>query len=220
MASGKGRSDPFARAVRVNRTPSFSTSRLRFLASNRVRIRVGVADLRVLDVVLFLRMITKTAETFEFDAIEDVVSDIAKGRIVIVRRRRPRERRRSDHGRRECHARRHQFHGQAWARLDLRANRTRSKQLGIERMVRRIARVSNRLHGVDGCRPGVTTGHQRGRSGATIQVMADPTACRKTWCNRDTFFRCAPNPAGSCSARDIPKLPWIWRAWPGCRPMV
>src|SRR6266850_947604 len=29
-------------------------------------------------------MITKTTETFEFDAIDDVVSDIAKGRIVIV----------------------------------------------------------------------------------------------------------------------------------------
>ncbi len=29
-------------------------------------------------------MITKTAETFQFDAIDDVVSDIAKGRIVIV----------------------------------------------------------------------------------------------------------------------------------------
>src|SRR5205814_341969 len=29
-------------------------------------------------------MITKTTETFQFDAIDDVVSDIAKGRIVIV----------------------------------------------------------------------------------------------------------------------------------------
>ena len=29
-------------------------------------------------------MITKAAETFQFDAIDDVVSDIAKGRIVIV----------------------------------------------------------------------------------------------------------------------------------------
>ena len=29
-------------------------------------------------------MIAKTEQTFQFDAIEDVVSDIAKGRIVIV----------------------------------------------------------------------------------------------------------------------------------------
>ncbi len=29
-------------------------------------------------------MIAKTEQTFEFDAIDDVVSDIAKGRIVIV----------------------------------------------------------------------------------------------------------------------------------------
>src|SRR5438094_9528274 len=29
-------------------------------------------------------MITKATETFQFDAIDDVVSDIAKGRIVIV----------------------------------------------------------------------------------------------------------------------------------------
>src|SRR5205823_13549138 len=29
-------------------------------------------------------MIAKTKETFQFDAIDDVVSDIAKGRIVIV----------------------------------------------------------------------------------------------------------------------------------------
>src|SRR5437667_10599287 len=29
-------------------------------------------------------MIAKTAETFQFDAIDDVVSDIAKGRMVIV----------------------------------------------------------------------------------------------------------------------------------------
>ena len=29
-------------------------------------------------------MITKAKETFEFDAIDDVVSDVAKGKIVIV----------------------------------------------------------------------------------------------------------------------------------------
>src|SRR5947209_18085293 len=29
-------------------------------------------------------MMTKATETFQFDAIDDVVSDIAKGRIVIV----------------------------------------------------------------------------------------------------------------------------------------
>ena len=29
-------------------------------------------------------MITKATDTFQFDAIDDVVSDIAKGRIVIV----------------------------------------------------------------------------------------------------------------------------------------
>ncbi len=29
-------------------------------------------------------MVTKTADTFQFDTIDDVVSDIAKGRIVIV----------------------------------------------------------------------------------------------------------------------------------------
>jgi len=29
-------------------------------------------------------MIAKTEQTFQFDAIDDVVSDIAKGRIVIV----------------------------------------------------------------------------------------------------------------------------------------
>ena len=29
-------------------------------------------------------MIAKPKETFEFDAIDDVVSDIAKGKIVIV----------------------------------------------------------------------------------------------------------------------------------------
>src|SRR5207248_10053519 len=29
-------------------------------------------------------MITKATETFQFDAIDDVVSDIAKGRMVIV----------------------------------------------------------------------------------------------------------------------------------------
>src|SRR5437763_15921523 len=31
-----------------------------------------------------ISMIAKTKETFQFDAIDDVVSDIAKGRIVIV----------------------------------------------------------------------------------------------------------------------------------------
>src|SRR6201987_2667146 len=30
------------------------------------------------------RMITKATETFQFDAIDDVVSDIAKGKIVVV----------------------------------------------------------------------------------------------------------------------------------------
>ena len=29
-------------------------------------------------------MITKTSEAFEFDTIDDVVSDIAKGKLVIV----------------------------------------------------------------------------------------------------------------------------------------
>src|SRR5256886_2612100 len=34
--------------------------------------------------MVLLPMVTKTADTFHFDTIDDVVSDIAKGRIVIV----------------------------------------------------------------------------------------------------------------------------------------
>ncbi len=34
--------------------------------------------------MVLLPMVTKTADTFQFDTIDDVVSDIAKGRIVIV----------------------------------------------------------------------------------------------------------------------------------------
>src|SRR5262249_6211069 len=50
-------------------------------ARPRITVRVDQAGSGRNGIVL---MIAKTEETFQFDAIDDVVSDIAKGRIVIV----------------------------------------------------------------------------------------------------------------------------------------
>src|SRR5436309_11883418 len=52
---------------------------LMLLTSRRVRVAQSGAGRNGI-----VPMIAKTAETFQFDAIDDVVSDIAKGRMVIV----------------------------------------------------------------------------------------------------------------------------------------
>jgi 3,4-dihydroxy 2-butanone 4-phosphate synthase/GTP cyclohydrolase II len=82
-------------------------------------------------------MITKTAETFQFDAIDDVVSDIAKGRPCYRDGRcRPRERGRLVMAAEEGYAEAINFMAMHWPRFDLRAiSNERADQLGLQRMV-------------------------------------------------------------------------------------
>src|SRR5881394_4410105 len=122
-------------------------------------------------------MITKTSEAFEFDTIDDVVSDIAKGKLVIVTDDADRE----NEGdlvmaAEKATAKNVNFmatHGRGFICVPI-ANE-RAEQLGLQRMVaqnREMYRTDFTVS-VDAAR-GVTTGISAHARAATIQVIADP----------------------------------------------
>src|SRR5947207_2057427 len=122
-------------------------------------------------------MITKTSEAFEFDTIDDVVSDIAKGKLVIVTDDADRE----NEGdlvmaAEKATAKNVNFmatHGRGLICVPI-ANE-RAEQLGLQRMVaqnREMYRTDFTVS-VDAAR-GVTTGISAHDRAATIQVIADP----------------------------------------------
>src|SRR6202007_2106569 len=122
-------------------------------------------------------MISQAKETFQFDAIDDVVSDIAKGRIVIVTDDADRE----NEGDLVMAAEKvtpeavnfMAMHGRGLICVPI--SNERAEQLGLQRMV-----VDNReMHrtdftvSVDAAR-GVTTGISAHDRAATIQALARP----------------------------------------------
>src|SRR5256714_6536649 len=122
-------------------------------------------------------MITKTSETFEFDTIDDVVSDIAKGKLVIVTDDADRE----NEGdlvmaAEKATAENVNFmatHGRGLICVPI-ANE-RAEQLGLQRMVaqnREMYRTDFTVS-VDAAR-GVTTGISAHDRAATIQTIANP----------------------------------------------
>src|SRR5437764_5138212 len=122
-------------------------------------------------------MIAKAAETFQFDAIDDVLSDIAKGRMVIVTDDADRE----NEGDLVMAAEKATAenvnlmatHGRGLICVPI-ANE-RAEQLGLQRMVaqnREMYRTDFTVS-VDAAR-GVTTGISAHDRAATIQVIADP----------------------------------------------
>src|SRR5436309_15894533 len=122
-------------------------------------------------------MITKTSETFEFDTIDDVVSEIAKGKLVIVTDDADRE----NEGdlvmaAEKATAQNVNFmamHGRGLICVPI-ANE-RAEQLGLQRMVaqnREMYRTDFTVS-VDAAR-GVTTGISAHDRAATIQTIADP----------------------------------------------
>src|SRR5256885_9579120 len=122
-------------------------------------------------------MITKTSETFEFDTIDDVVSEIAKGKLVIVTDDADRE----NEGdlvmaAEKATAENVNFmatHGRGLICVPI-ANE-RAEQLGLQRMVaqnREMYRTDFTVS-VDAAR-GVPTGISAHDRAATIQVIADP----------------------------------------------
>src|SRR5437763_11125400 len=122
-------------------------------------------------------MPTNTAETFQFDTIDDVVSDIAKGKLVIVTDDADRE----NEGdlvmaAEKATAKTINFmatHGRGLICVPI-ANE-RAEQLGLQRMVaqnREMYRTDFTVS-VDAAR-GVTTGISAHDRAATIQTIADP----------------------------------------------
>src|ERR1700692_657685 len=122
-------------------------------------------------------MIAKAAETFQFDTIDDVVSDIAKGRIVIVTDDADRE----NEGDLVMAAEKATprainfmaMHGRGL--ICAPVSNERAEQLGLQRMV-----AQNReMHRTDftvsvDAAHGVTTGISAHDRSATIQTIADP----------------------------------------------
>src|SRR6202030_1128124 len=120
-------------------------------------------------------MIAKAAETFQFDTIDDVVSDIAKGRIVIVTDDADRE----NEGDLEMAAEKvtpeavnfMAMHGRGLICVPM--SNERAEQLGLQRMVTQ----NNYLHrtnftvSVDASR-GVTTGISAYDRATTILAIA------------------------------------------------
>src|SRR2546421_9583426 len=122
-------------------------------------------------------MISQEKETFQFDAIDDVVSDIAKGRIVIVTDDADRE----NEGDLVMAAEKvtpeavnfMATHGRGLICAPL--SNERAEQLGLQRMVtqnREMYRTDFTVS-VDAAR-GVTTGISAHDRAATIQTIADP----------------------------------------------
>src|SRR3954466_7686375 len=122
-------------------------------------------------------MITKADEKFQFDAIDDVVSDIAKGRIVIVTDDADRE----NEGDLVIAAEKvtpeavnfMATHGRGLICVPI--SNERAEQLGLQRMVtqNREAQRTDFTVSVDAAH-GVTTGISAHDRAATINKIADP----------------------------------------------
>src|ERR1700742_430972 len=122
-------------------------------------------------------MIAKTEQTFQFDAIDDVVSDIAKGRIVIVTDDADRE----NEGDLVMAAEKVTpesinfmvTHGRGMICAPLTDQR--AGQLGLQRMVleNRESSRTDFTVSVDAA-AGVTTGISAYDRARTLQVLADP----------------------------------------------
>src|SRR5256885_1165805 len=122
-------------------------------------------------------MITKSDKTFEFDAIDDVVSDIAKGRIVIVTDDADRE----NEGDLVIAAEKvtpeavnfMAKYGRGLIFVPI--SNERAEQLGLQRMVtqNREAQRTDFTVSVDAAR-GVTTGISAHDRAKTIRAIANP----------------------------------------------
>src|SRR5580693_5703525 len=122
-------------------------------------------------------MIAKTEETFRFDAIDDVVSDIAKGRIVIVTDDADRE----NEGDLVMAAEKvtpeavnfMAMHGRGLICVPI--SNERAEQLGLQRMVtqNREAQRTDFTVSVDAAR-GITTGISAYDRATTILAIANP----------------------------------------------
>src|SRR5881392_801271 len=122
-------------------------------------------------------MIAKTPEAFQFDTIDDVVSDLAKGKLVIVTDDADRE----NEGdlvmaAEKATAKTVNFmamHGRGLICVPI--SNERAEQLGLQRMVaqnREMYRTDFTVS-VDAAQ-GVTTGISAHDRAATIQTIADP----------------------------------------------
>src|ERR1700716_1947979 len=122
-------------------------------------------------------MITKTPEVFQFDTIDDVVSDIAKGKMVIVTDDADRE----NEGDLVMAAEKATpkainfmaMHGRGLICVPI--SNERAEQIGLQRMVaqnREMYRTDFTVS-VDAAR-GVTTGISAHDRAATIKTIADP----------------------------------------------
>jgi 3,4-dihydroxy-2-butanone 4-phosphate synthase len=163
-------------------------------------------------------MVSQTRETFQFDTIDDVVSDIAKGRMVIVTDDADRE----NEGDLVMAAEKvtpeavnfMATHGRGLICVPI--SNERAEQLGLQRMVtqNREKHRTDFTVSVDAAR-GVTTGISAYDRATTILAIANPKSSPEDL-SRGTCFHCEPTTAACCAAQGTPRPLSILPAWLGC----
>src|SRR5437588_3921117 len=164
-------------------------------------------------------IIQSEPETFEFDAVDDVVADVAAGKIVIVTDDADREKE-GDLVMAAAKATAASvnfmsMHGRGLICVPI--SNARAEQLGLKRMVaeNREMYSTDFTVSVDAA-DGVTTGisaHDRAR---TIQVIANPISEPNDLVQPGHVFPCAQKTAESCAALVTPKRQLILPSWRGC----
>ena len=122
-------------------------------------------------------MIVEAREAFQFDTVEDVLREIAKGNMVIVTDDADRENEGDLVMAAEKVTRKSgEFHGDARTRADLRARLEQSRRTTWLAADGRAepGNVSNRFHRFRRCGRGVTTGISAHDRAATIKTIANP----------------------------------------------
>ena len=164
-------------------------------------------------------MIIQASEAFQFDTIDDVLHDIAAGKMVIVTDDADRE----NEGDLIMAAEKATpaainfmtMHGRGLICVPLSSER--ADQLGLQRMVvqnREMYRTDFTVS-VDAAK-GVTTGISAHDRAATIRTIARPKSGPKISSSLGISFLCGRRKAVCCGARDTPKQPSISPAWRVC----
>ena len=158
----------------------------------------------------------------EFATVEEAVEELRQGRQIVLVDDEDRE----NEGDLALVAEKitpeaDQFHGQVWPRADLPG-----ADRGPLRRVAPAADVADQYLGAGHGVHGVDRRAAAERPPASARPTAPPRfsqpsirpRARRTWRGPATSFRCARSAAACWCARGRRKLPWTWRASPGCIP--
>ena len=172
------------------------------------------------EVMVSCSMISRAKETFQFDAIDDVLSDIAKGRMVIVTDDADRE----NEGDLVMAAEKvtpeavnfMATHGRGLICVPI--SNERADQLGLQRMVAQNREKHNTdfTVSVDAAR-GVTTGISAYDRATTILAIANPKSAPEDLNQPGHIFPLRAKTAACCGAPVTPRPLSIWQQWQACK---